>query len=475
MLTGGSRTALPRQQTLRALIDWSYSLLSEPERLLFKRLAVFVGGWTLAAAEQVCADNGLDPATVLDTLSRLVDKSLVVAEEAAGETRYSRLETIRQYSREKFAETDEVAVVRDRHLAYYVQFSEMAEEHAQRREAILWSRRLEAEQDNLRAALEWGLARNPDSALRMVGALQFYWHTGGYAAEGSRWTQQALERVEATAPPEGASAPERRSAKAKALRGLAWLHVAQADNEHARRWAEQSVALYRQGGSRDTRGLSYALTILAQAQFFLGERDKADAFLKEAIGLSRVDNDVVGEVGAMSILVRVRAVMFGDLESARGYAEEGNRLAREAGLDYFASLMSYNLGLLAAYRLEAEEARLRFGEAIAGFEEYRCALRHPPGEKRPGASGAECGQLPAGAGAVSRDDHGLSRCGSARRGRASTGMLCLYRDRPKPVRPGRTFARRGRSLAGTGRHAHDAGGVGKPSKAGGGRRRTNGF
>ena len=137
LLTGGSRTALPRQQTLRALIDWSYSLLSEPERLLFKRLAVFVGGWTLAAAEQVCADNGLDPATVLDTLSRLVDKSLVVAEEAAGETRYSRLETICQYSREKFAETDEVAVVRDRHLAYYVQFSEMAEEHAQRRAAIL--------------------------------------------------------------------------------------------------------------------------------------------------------------------------------------------------------------------------------------------------------------------------------------------------------------------------------------------------
>jgi len=371
LLTGGSRTALPRQQTLRALIDWSYSLLSEPERLLFKRLAVFVGGWTLAAAEKVCSDDGLDPATVLDTLSRLVDKSLVVAEEAAGETRYSRLETIRQYSREKFAETDEVAVVRDRHLAYYVQFSEMAEEHVQGREAILWSRRLENEQDNLRAALEWSLARNPDSALRIVGALQFYWHTGGYSAEGSRWTQQALERVEATAPPEGTSAPERRSAKAKALRGLAWLYVAQADNENARRWAEQSVALYRQGVSWDTRGLAHALTILAQAQFFLGERADADANLKEAVALAHAANDVFSEIGAMGILVRVRAVMFGDLESARGYAEEGIRLAREAGLDNFASMMSYNLGLLAAYRLEAEEARLRFGEAIAGFEEYR--------------------------------------------------------------------------------------------------------
>ena len=286
LLTGGSRTALPRQQTLRALIDWSYSLLSEPERLLFKRLAVFVSGWTLEAAEKVCSDNGIELPAVLDTLSRLVDKSLVLAIEAAGETRYSRLETIRQYSREKFAETDEVEVVRDRHLAYYVQFSEMAEEHVQRRDAILWSRRLEAEQDNLRAALEWGLARNPDSALRIVGALRFFWNAGGYSAEGFRWTQRALERVEATAPPGGtAQAPERLSAKAKALCGLAWSYLSQADNQNALRWAKQSVALYRQGVSQDTRGLPYALTILAQTQFFLGERDEADAFLKEATRL----------------------------------------------------------------------------------------------------------------------------------------------------------------------------------------------
>jgi predicted ATPase/class 3 adenylate cyclase len=371
LLTGGSRTALPRQQTLRAMIDWSYSLLSEPERLLFRRLAVFVSGWTLAAAEEVCSENGLDSATVLDTLSRLVDKSLVVAEEAAGETRYSRLETIRQYSREKFAETDEAAVVRDRHLAYYVQFAEIAEEHIQRRDAILWSRRLEVEQDNLRAALEWGLTRNPDRALRIVGALRFFWNAGGYSAEGFRWTQQALDRVEATAPPEEAEAPERLSAKAKALCGLAWSYLSQADNKNALLRAEQSVALYRQGVSRDTRGLPYALTILAQTQYFLGEREQADAFLREALALSHADNDVFSEVWAMGILVRVRAVMYGDLESARGYAEDGIRLAREAGIGYLASVMSYNLGLLAAYRLDAVEARLRFGEAIAAFEETR--------------------------------------------------------------------------------------------------------
>ena len=107
LLTGGSRTALPRQQTLRATIDWSYSLLSEEEKTLFRRLAVFVGGWTLEAAESVCGEErgGLD---ILDLLTRLVDKSLVFVEETSGENRYHRLETIRQYSREKFFETDEV-------------------------------------------------------------------------------------------------------------------------------------------------------------------------------------------------------------------------------------------------------------------------------------------------------------------------------------------------------------------------------
>ena len=118
LLTGGSRTALPRQQTLRALIDWSYSLLSEQERMLFRRLAVFIGGWTLEAAEAVCASDGIESDEVLDLLTRLVDKSLVSMEEQAGEARYRRLETIRQYSREKFLEADDVEAVRDRHLAF---------------------------------------------------------------------------------------------------------------------------------------------------------------------------------------------------------------------------------------------------------------------------------------------------------------------------------------------------------------------
>src|SRR5689334_15648591 len=142
LLTGGSRTALPRQQTLRAMIDWSYSLLSEQEKILFRRLAVFVGGWTLEAAESICGEEG-DGSDILDLLTRLVDKSLVFIEETRGEIRYHRLETIRQYSREKFFETDEVETIRDRHLAFYVKYAEIADEYMRGRARMAWLQRLE--------------------------------------------------------------------------------------------------------------------------------------------------------------------------------------------------------------------------------------------------------------------------------------------------------------------------------------------
>jgi predicted ATPase len=185
LLTGGSRTALPRQQTLRAMIDWSYSLLSEEEKKLFRRLAVFVGGWTLEAAESVCGEEsaGFD---ILDLLTRLVDKSLVYLEETNGSMRYHRLETIRQYSREKFFETNEVEEVRDRHLDFVVQFVELADENLKGKDQVLWQKRMSTELDNLRSALEWGVSRSPYKALRIVGAANLFWTAAGFSAESTR-------------------------------------------------------------------------------------------------------------------------------------------------------------------------------------------------------------------------------------------------------------------------------------------------
>ncbi len=367
LLTGGSRTALPRQQTLRALIDWSYSLLSEQERILFRRLAVFIGGWTLEAAEAVCASDGIESDEVLDLLTRLVDKSLVIMEEQAGEARYRRLETIRQYSREKFLEADAVEAVRDRHLAFYLQFAETGEIEVQGRERSAWMRRLEAEHDNLRAALEWGLAREPDSALRIVGALLGFWAPSSYAVEGHTRTRQALARVEALPALTGEAAQQRLAAQAKALRGVAFLSISQGDNVAGRLAAEKSVALYRQ--LDDRRELALTLVMLAMSLEFLGEGAQAEKFSQESLALARAMGDAYITGWALNMLARVTAALHGDFEAARRYVEESIRLSREAGISYLVAGSAQMLGTIAAYRNDYVEARARFEEAIPLFRE----------------------------------------------------------------------------------------------------------
>jgi predicted ATPase/class 3 adenylate cyclase len=370
LLTGGSRTALPRQQTLRAMIDWSYSLLSEQEKTLFRRLSVFVNGWTLEAAESVCSEAG-SPAhsefDVLDLLTRLVDKSLVFIEEPAGEIRYHRLETIRQYSREKFFETDEVEAVRDRHLDYFVQFAELVDENLKRGDQVVWQNRMSAEQDNLRAALEWGFSRNPDSALCIAGAANLFWTAGGYSAEGFRWTQKALEQVEKIALPKGITMEQRLLARARALRGLTRLYLSLGDNANAKRVAEESVALYRQ--SQDRRGLAFALVVLAYPLEFLGERVRAEAVLQESYAIGQAEGDVYIICRSLNMLARVIADLHHDFDLSQGYVEESLRLAREAGLRSQEAQSSEILGFIAIHRKDFDGARSHFRESMRVYQE----------------------------------------------------------------------------------------------------------
>jgi predicted ATPase/class 3 adenylate cyclase len=366
LLTGGSRTALPRQQTLRAMIDWSYSLLSEQEKTLFRRLAVFVGGWTLEAAESVCGEerSGFD---ILDLLTRLVDKSLVFIEESTAEIRYHRLETIRQYSREKFFETDEVEALRDRHLDFFVRFAELVDENLQGRDQTVWGTRMSAEQDNLRAALEWGLSRDPYSALRIAGAANLFWTAGGYSAEGFRWTQKAMEQAEKISNPKGITMEQRLVARAKALRGLTRLYLSLGDNANAKRVAEESVALYRQ--SQDRRGLSFALVVLAYPLEFLGERVQAETVLQESYAIARAEGDVYVICRSLNMLARAIVDLHHDLELSKSYVEESLRLAREAGLRSQEAQASEILALIAIQRNEYEEARSHFKESQRVYQE----------------------------------------------------------------------------------------------------------
>jgi predicted ATPase/class 3 adenylate cyclase len=361
LLTGGSRTALPRQQTLRAMIDWSYSLLSEPEKTLFRRLAVFVGAWTLEAAEAVCGEER-SGADILDLLTRLVDKSLVFIEDFTGEIRYHRLETIRQYSREKFFETDEVETIRDCHLAFYVKYAETAGEHMRGRARVDWIHRLTAEQDNLRAAMEWGLARSPENALRIAASLPLYWTTGGFSAEGFRWIQQAMvEHKEKT------GQYEQPSLRAKGLGGLAFLYMSLGDNINGKRVAEESVALFRQ--SQDKSGLAYSLVILAFPLEFLGERLQAEAALMESIAIARSERNAFVLASALNNLTRVTLELHGDIDAAERYADEAIRVSQKAGIEWTVSVAHEMKGVIALHRKDYDEARTLIEKAVSAYRE----------------------------------------------------------------------------------------------------------
>ncbi|HEY9525728.1 MAG TPA: helix-turn-helix domain-containing protein, partial [Anaerolineales bacterium] len=172
LLTGGARTALPRHQTLQAMIDWSHDLLSEPERVLWRRLSIFAGGWSLKAAESICGNEGIETHEILDLLTQLLNKSLLIAEQEQGkETRYHMLETIRQYARDKLWTAGEGAMMRQRHLAYFVDLAERAEPNLRAFDMVIWLDRLETEQDNIRVAMEWALESDVEAELRLASAL----------------------------------------------------------------------------------------------------------------------------------------------------------------------------------------------------------------------------------------------------------------------------------------------------------------
>ncbi len=190
LLTGGSRTALPRHQTLRAVVDWSWDLLEKPERLLARRLSVFPGGVTLTTAEAVCADDELPAADVVDLLSALVDKSLL---QAVGDGRYRMLETIRAYGQERLVTAGEHLSIRRAHAGYFLRLAEMAESHLRGREQMTWLRGLDAEHGNLLAALRfYADTENADGAVRMAAALGWFWSLRGYRAEASAWLNDAV-------------------------------------------------------------------------------------------------------------------------------------------------------------------------------------------------------------------------------------------------------------------------------------------
>ncbi len=424
LFTTGSATSLPRHRTLQALIDWSYDLLEEKEKVLFRRLSVHVGGWTLEGAEAVCAGDGIEDWEVLDLLSHLVDKSLVEIDaeggRATGRARYRMLETVNQYAAGRLSEVSGEEDARRRHRQFFLGLAERAEPALMGLDQGIWMRRMHAERDNLRLALEECSPDRCDPLLgmRFAGALGRVWSVRGNWAEGIGIAQCLLDHSGAQA-----RTPER----AKLLNLAGNLHVwGRRDYDIARGRFEEGLAIYRelgdQGGEAgsvanlghlanttgkaeeacdlycqalelrrhagDPRGIASALMFLGHSQVRLGDHESARATLSESSGIYE-------KLGDQSMLMflheRFGTMAFreGDLDGAARYFAKSSVLLEGLDNNWLMGMLAENEGKIALLRDDLEKARKLFRESAM--------VRREVGEQASIACSLEAGGLLAGA------------------------------------------------------------------------------
>jgi len=291
LLVGGNRTTPDRQRTLRSTMDWSHELLSEQERVVFRRLSAFAGGFALEAAEEVCAGGSVESAEVLEPLSRLVDKSLVVVSERDGEARYRLLQTVRQYASERLAAAAEVETVGRLHVLFYLELVERAEPELNAAGQATWLECLAKELENIRVALRW-LQDNGETEtyLRLAGTLWRFCYLRGFYEEGYRWLEAALVGA--------GDAPQ--ASRAKALLGAGVLALLRCEYDRARERLEEALLLYR--GLRENKGVASALQVLGSVAREQADYERAEELHGESLALWRELGDEAGEARSLNYL-----------------------------------------------------------------------------------------------------------------------------------------------------------------------------
>ncbi len=385
LLTGGSRSAVPRQQTLLATIQWSYDQLTEDEQRLLRRLSVFAGGWTLESATAVAGD-GADEFQVLDLLTRLIDKSLVLVDQgSASEARYGMLETVRQYGQDRLVDAGEADAIRERHFAEFKSLAERFYAEKFVREEF-WGRRLATENDNLQMALLFVRDRDPERYLDLVGALGYFWWGRSRIIEGREHINAALAR--------SSPHPVRRT-YARALRGRAMLTAYEGDKTTARDAMKAGLVMWRELG--DQFEISASLETLGWSQFLASEDTEACVTFEELLRVQREVGDPVmvnrAKVGLGQVLVALSRV-----DEARPISKEiiefsrqvNDRRSEHSGFHYLAdcaliagncteSLGLYRESLILAQaiedRLETSFEVEGIAMSLAGLGDYATALR----------------------------------------------------------------------------------------------------
>ena len=399
LVTGGSRVAPRRQQTLRGLIDWSYDLLSDAEKALLCRVSIFSGGWVAEAAERVCVGDDIEEWEVLDLLTSLADKSLLAAEERNGAIRYRLLETVREYAHEQLLHRGSDAQLRERHLTYFRVLAKEAESELIRANQKMWLDRLETEHDNVRSALAWASSASGDAAagLALAAALGRFWNVRGHMGEGRAWfpklfaalpAGQALEiRTNALNTAGSLAAHQGDLSVARALHteclgirralgkpkpiatslnNLGVVELDQGDFASARVHLEESLAIDRE--LKDSNGIAASLTNLGNLEADLGNHESARAMYEEALAIRRVSGD---ETGIHALLHNMGAVAYdqADYATARMLYEESLAIKRQLGDRRGVAATLVNLGNVARDQGDHRSAVSLYRQALPTFRE----------------------------------------------------------------------------------------------------------
>jgi predicted ATPase len=356
LLTGGSRVAVTRHQTLRATIDWSYDLLSDEERAVFRRLSVFAGGCTLAAAEAICSGNGIEEFDLLDLLSHLVDKSLLTAESSEGEGRFRMLETVRQYARERLMDAGDAVPAFRHHRDWYLALIERAKPDFFAGPApAQWLTVFDSEHDNLRAALEWtsGEPEAEQAGLRMAAGLWRYWEIRGLLTEGRQWLERTLKATDG----------EVSQLRANALTGAGILAQIQGDYRAALAYHEESLTQHRQLGN--PRSIAFAANNLANVAGEQGDYARARELYEESneITLSQGDRHAaaIGLTNLADVVSRL-----GDIEKARAIFEESASILYSMG-DRFGMAFAIDKSAMAEARAGDRDTARNLHERALGI------------------------------------------------------------------------------------------------------------
>lgn len=354
VLTGGATDLPARQQTMRGAVEWSYDLLTEDEKRLFRRLSVFAGGFTFEAAEAVCVDYELDKKEieVLEIITSLVEKSLVVSKEQPdSDLRFRLLEVVREYALESLEMSSEMEVMCRSHAEYFLTLGEEAETHLQTAEAREWLNRLEVEHDNSRAAIHWLFEKDAERAARLVAALRIYLINHSHLAEGREWLETALEQ--------GDGLPA--TVRFKLLNGLGYLALSQGDYLAARKMFEEDLAEGRMAG--DKKRIAESLRGLGSVAQSQDDRTAARKFHEEGLAIHRELNDIFGIACSLNGLV-VLALDKGDSVTACTLLEESLTNFRLVGNESGICYCLLNLGEVAYINSDYEAAQKYFGEVL---------------------------------------------------------------------------------------------------------------